>query len=140
MRGDRRRRGRRVDRVADRWAETRRSALDAHGRAARRAGLAARGGRALPAEIGRLAGVRIRVVPIARAWGTDISSVHTPLHAALDAAVRFDTGAFHRAGGAAGPRRVGGPRTRLCFLVLEDPLTVALGREPVRVTAPCSAT
>jgi 4-methylaminobutanoate oxidase (formaldehyde-forming) len=69
-----------------------------------------------------------------RVWGTDITPETTPDEAGLQFAVRIDKeGGFigHDALVAAG--EAGGPAQRLRCLVLDDPLSVCLGTEPVRV-------
>jgi len=65
-----------------------------------------------------------------RVWGSDITPDVSPDEAGLSFAVRMDKpGGFlgHEALAAATPQR------RLRCLVLDDPLTVCLGNEPVRV-------
>ncbi len=62
-----------------------------------------------------------------RVWGADITPDDTPYEAALGFAVKLDK-AF--TGRDALDER---PARRLCCLVLEDPRSVALGNEPVRV-------
>jgi len=66
-----------------------------------------------------------------RVWGSDVTSADTPFEAGLGFAVRMDkeVGFVGReALFAAGP-----PRRRLACLVLDEPRTVVLGSEPVRV-------
>src|SRR6185503_10862134 len=68
-----------------------------------------------------------------RVWSSDITPEDTPYQAGLGFAVRLN-----KAGGfigrdalvAAGPE----PDRRLCCLVLDEPLMVALGNEPIRVS------
>jgi 4-methylaminobutanoate oxidase (formaldehyde-forming) len=67
-----------------------------------------------------------------RAWSSDITPEETPYEAGLAFAVALDKGDFigHHALVAA---RAAGPQKRLRCLVLDDPRSVALGNEPVRV-------
>ncbi len=63
-----------------------------------------------------------------RVWGADITPDETPHEAGLGFCVKDDKefiGSEALAGAA--------PRTKLCCLVLEDPRSVALGNEPVRL-------
>jgi 4-methylaminobutanoate oxidase (formaldehyde-forming) len=62
-----------------------------------------------------------------RVWGADITPDDTPYEAGLGFCVKPDKEFVGRAALRAGPER------RLCCLVLEDPRSVALGNEPVRV-------
>ncbi len=62
-----------------------------------------------------------------RAWGSDITSETDPYSAGLGFAVRTDKTYLGR---GALPAAAGGAQ-RLCCLVLGDPLSVALGNEPV---------
>jgi glycine cleavage system aminomethyltransferase T/glycine/D-amino acid oxidase-like deaminating enzyme len=61
-----------------------------------------------------------------RVWGADITPDDTPLEAGLQFCVRDG-------GGFIGADALGEPRRRLRCLVLEDPRSVALGNEPVRI-------
>ena len=61
-----------------------------------------------------------------RVWAADITPDETPLEAGLDFCVRADQSFI-------GSDALGAPRKRLRCLVLEDPRSVALGNEPVRV-------
>jgi glycine cleavage system aminomethyltransferase T/glycine/D-amino acid oxidase-like deaminating enzyme len=66
-----------------------------------------------------------------RAWGADITPDETPDEGGVGFCVKLD-----KPGGFIGRdalREAGEPRTRLACLVLEDPRSVALGNEPVRV-------
>ncbi|HUG29933.1 MAG TPA: FAD-dependent oxidoreductase [Candidatus Limnocylindria bacterium] len=67
-----------------------------------------------------------------RVWSSDITPEETPYEAGLGFAVKPDKGEFigREALEAA---RLDGPRKRLRCLVLDDPRSVALGNEPVRV-------
>ena len=64
-----------------------------------------------------------------RVWGADISPDDTPYEAGLDFAVKLDKEFLGR-DALAGARE---PERRLACLVLDDPRSVALGSEPVRV-------
>jgi glycine cleavage system aminomethyltransferase T/glycine/D-amino acid oxidase-like deaminating enzyme len=61
-----------------------------------------------------------------RLWAADITPDETPLEAGLDFCVRDDRSFV-------GAEALGEPERRLRCLVLEDPRSVALGNEPVRV-------
>ncbi len=67
-----------------------------------------------------------------RAWGSDIGPGTTPDEAGLAFAVRAG-GGYAGADALAARRAAGPPPRRLRALVLDDPRTVALGGEPVRV-------
>ncbi len=67
-----------------------------------------------------------------RVWGADIDAVTTPDEAGLSFAVAWDTDFVGRDALQA-VRDAGGPETRLRCLVLDDPLAVCLGNEPVRL-------
>ena len=72
-----------------------------------------------------------------RVWGSDITPETTPDEAGLTFAVRVDKPFLGRAALIAA-RDAGGPARRLRCLVLDDPGTVCLGTEPVRVgCTPC---
>jgi 4-methylaminobutanoate oxidase (formaldehyde-forming) len=66
-----------------------------------------------------------------RVWGSDITPDVTPYEGGVGFAVRpeKEAGFVGRDALAA----AGEPRSRLCCLTLDDPLSVALGNEPVRV-------
>jgi 4-methylaminobutanoate oxidase (formaldehyde-forming) len=65
-----------------------------------------------------------------RVWGADITPEQTPYEAGLGFAVKLDKGDFiGRDALAAGEEH----RDRLCCLTLDDPRSIALGSEPVRV-------
>ena len=70
-----------------------------------------------------------------RVWGADITPDEHPLQAGLDFAVKFDKGEFigREALLRARDGREGRDRKRLCCLVLDDPRSVALSNEPVRI-------
>jgi len=65
-----------------------------------------------------------------RVWGSDISPEDTPFEAGLEFAVKLDKGDFI---GRDALLDAGEPTRRLACLVLDDPRSVALGSEPVRV-------
>jgi glycine cleavage system aminomethyltransferase T/glycine/D-amino acid oxidase-like deaminating enzyme len=72
-----------------------------------------------------------------RVWGSDITPETTPDEAGLSFAVRIETDFLGRDALLAA-RAAGGPVRRLRCLVLDDPRTVCLGTEPVRVDGrPC---
>jgi 4-methylaminobutanoate oxidase (formaldehyde-forming) len=62
-----------------------------------------------------------------RVWGADITPDETPDEAGLGFCVKLDKEFIGREALEAAQ-----PKTKLCCLVLEDPLSVALGNEPVR--------
>ena len=67
-----------------------------------------------------------------RVWGADITPDETPYEGGVGFCVKLDKDGF--VGKEALERAKGeGPRTRLCCLTLEDPHSIALGNEPVRV-------
>jgi glycine cleavage system aminomethyltransferase T/glycine/D-amino acid oxidase-like deaminating enzyme len=69
-----------------------------------------------------------------RAWGTDLTPDETPDEAGVAFAVRSgEDGAFVGRDALLAARREGPPKRRLACLVLDDPRSVALGEEPVRV-------
>jgi 4-methylaminobutanoate oxidase (formaldehyde-forming) len=65
-----------------------------------------------------------------RVWGSDITPEDTPFEAGLGFAVKVDKGDFS---GRDALLAADGPTRRLACLVLDDPRSVALGSEPVRV-------
>ncbi|MEX0816833.1 MAG: FAD-dependent oxidoreductase [Gaiellales bacterium] len=65
-----------------------------------------------------------------RVWGADITPEETPYEAGLELAVKLDKGDFIGREALLGKER---PERKLACLVLEDPRSVALGSEPVRV-------
>jgi len=65
-----------------------------------------------------------------RVWGSDISPEDTPYEAGLGFAVKPDKGDFI---GRDALLDAGEPTRRLACLVLDDPRSVALGSEPVRI-------
>src|SRR5262249_20702940 len=68
-----------------------------------------------------------------RAWGADITPDESPFQAGLGFAVKVDKPAPFIGRDAAWIARERPPATRLSCLVLDDPRSVALGSEPVRV-------
>ncbi|SEM09676.1 Glycine cleavage system T protein (aminomethyltransferase) [Blastococcus sp. DSM 46786] len=78
---------------------------------------------------GRRAFDSLRLEKGYRAWGTDMTAEHDPVEAGLSFAVRQDKGDF--VGKEALERR--SHDRRLACLLLDDPATTVLGREPVRV-------
>jgi 4-methylaminobutanoate oxidase (formaldehyde-forming) len=67
-----------------------------------------------------------------RVWSSDITPDETPYEAGLGFAVALEEGDFIGRD-ALVAARAAGPRKRLRCLVLDDPLSVCLGNEPVRV-------
>ncbi len=68
-----------------------------------------------------------------RAWSSDITPEETPYEAGLGFAVALDKGVDFIGRDALVAARAAGPPKRLRCLVLDDPRSVALGNEPVRV-------
>ncbi len=68
-----------------------------------------------------------------RVWSSDITPDETPYEAGLGFAVRLDKGVDFIGREALVAARAAGPRKRLRCLVLDDPRSIALGNEPVRV-------
>jgi 4-methylaminobutanoate oxidase (formaldehyde-forming) len=68
-----------------------------------------------------------------RVWSSDITPEETPFEAGLGFAVRLDKGVDFIGRDALVAAKAAGPRKRLRCLVLDDPSSVALGNEPVRV-------
>jgi 4-methylaminobutanoate oxidase (formaldehyde-forming) len=68
-----------------------------------------------------------------RAWGADLTPDETPDEAGVAFAVRDGDDDFIGREALLASRRAGGPSRRLACLVLDDPRSVALGEEPVRV-------
>jgi 4-methylaminobutanoate oxidase (formaldehyde-forming) len=91
--------------------------------AGRRKGMVAGGYRAIDA---------LRLEKGYRAWAADITPEETPYEAGLAFAIRLDKGDF-LGRDALVAAKAAGPRKRLRCLVLEDPRSVCLGNEPVRV-------
>jgi glycine cleavage system aminomethyltransferase T len=70
----------------------------------------------------------LRVEKGYRVWGADITPDETPFEAGLGFAVKMDKSFVGREA-----LREATPRNKLCCITLEDPRSVALGNEPVRV-------
>ncbi|MBI2776589.1 MAG: FAD-dependent oxidoreductase [Chloroflexi bacterium] len=68
-----------------------------------------------------------------RVWSSDITPDETPFEAGLGFAVKLDKGVDFIGREALVAAKAAGPRKRLRCLVLDDPRSVALGNEPVRV-------
>jgi 4-methylaminobutanoate oxidase (formaldehyde-forming) len=68
-----------------------------------------------------------------RVWSSDITPEESPFEAGLGFAVKLDKGVDFSGREALLALKAAGPRKRLRCLVLDDPLSVALGNEPVRV-------
>jgi len=92
--------------------------------AGREHGLVAAGYRAIDA---------LRLEKGYRVWSSDITTEETPYEAGLGFAVRLDKGVDFVGREALVAAKAAGPRKRLRCLVLDDPRSVALGNEPVRV-------
>jgi 4-methylaminobutanoate oxidase (formaldehyde-forming) len=67
-----------------------------------------------------------------RVWGADITPDETPYEGGVGFCVKLDKGEF-MGSAAVGAAHEAGPRQRLACIVLEDPRSIALGNEPVRV-------
>jgi glycine cleavage system aminomethyltransferase T len=70
----------------------------------------------------------LRVEKGYRVWGADITPDETPFEAGLGFAVKMDKSFLGREA-----LQEATPRKKLCCITLEDPRSVALGNEPVRV-------
>jgi len=68
-----------------------------------------------------------------RVWSTDITPEDNPDQAGLGFAVRMNKAVPFIGREALVAARAAGPDRRLCCLVLDEPLAVALGNEPIRV-------
>jgi 4-methylaminobutanoate oxidase (formaldehyde-forming) len=68
-----------------------------------------------------------------RVWSSDITPEETPYQAGLGFAVAIDKDVPFIGRDALLVARAAGPRRRLRCLILDDPLAVALGNEPVRI-------
>jgi 4-methylaminobutanoate oxidase (formaldehyde-forming) len=68
-----------------------------------------------------------------RAWGSDITADESPFQAGLGFAVKLDKPMPFVGRDAAWIHRERPPATRLACVVLDDPRSIALGSEPVRV-------
>jgi 4-methylaminobutanoate oxidase (formaldehyde-forming) len=67
-----------------------------------------------------------------RVWGSDIGPENNPYEAGLGFTVKLDKGNFIGRDALLKAREAQ-PETRLACLVLDDPRSVALGSEPVRI-------
>ncbi|MGH2474534.1 MAG: glycine cleavage T C-terminal barrel domain-containing protein, partial [Candidatus Limnocylindrales bacterium] len=68
-----------------------------------------------------------------RVWSSDVTPDETPYEAGLGFAVALDKAVPSQAHDALVAARADGPRKRLRCLVIDDPSSVALGNEPVRI-------
>jgi glycine cleavage system aminomethyltransferase T/glycine/D-amino acid oxidase-like deaminating enzyme len=68
-----------------------------------------------------------------RVWGADITPDETPYEGGVGFCVKLDKDGGFIGREALVEAKERGPGTRLCCLLLEDPRSVALGNEPVRV-------
>ena len=68
-----------------------------------------------------------------RVWSSDITPEETPYEAGLGFAVRLNKDGGFIGRDALVAAKEAGPRKRLACLVIDDPRSVALGNEPVRV-------
>jgi glycine cleavage system aminomethyltransferase T/glycine/D-amino acid oxidase-like deaminating enzyme len=68
-----------------------------------------------------------------RVWGADITPDETPYEGGLGFCVKLDKEGGFIGREALVEAKEAGPRTKLCCLLLEDPRSVALGNEPVRI-------
>jgi 4-methylaminobutanoate oxidase (formaldehyde-forming) len=92
--------------------------------AGREHGLVAAGYRAIDA---------LRLEKGYRVWSSDITPDETPFEAGLGFAVALDKETEFIGRDALVAAKAAGPRTRLRCLVLDDPRSVCLGNEPVRI-------
>jgi glycine cleavage system aminomethyltransferase T/glycine/D-amino acid oxidase-like deaminating enzyme len=79
---------------------------------------------------GRSAFNSLRLEKGYRAWGTDMTDEHTPYEAGVGFAVRLDNGEFT---GKPAMESLNDPMRKLTPLLLDDPASVVLGKEPVYV-------
>jgi 4-methylaminobutanoate oxidase (formaldehyde-forming) len=68
-----------------------------------------------------------------RVWAADITPDETPYEGGVGFCVKLDKDGGFIGRDALARAHEEGPRTRLCCVVLEDPRSVALGNEPVRI-------
>jgi 4-methylaminobutanoate oxidase (formaldehyde-forming) len=68
-----------------------------------------------------------------RVWGADITPDETPYEGGVGFCVKLDKEGGFIGRDALAEAKERGPQTRLCCLLLDDPRSVALGNEPVRV-------
>ena len=71
-----------------------------------------------------------------RVWGAELDPAHTPYEAGLGFCVRLDKPGGFLGREALVEQKESGVRQKLVALVLDDRTQVALGNEPVRITAP----
>ncbi len=68
-----------------------------------------------------------------RVWGADVTPDETPYEAGLGFCVKLDKPGGFIGRDALAAAKEAGPRTRLACIVLDDPRSVCLGNEPVRI-------
>jgi 4-methylaminobutanoate oxidase (formaldehyde-forming) len=68
-----------------------------------------------------------------RVWGADVTPDETPYEGGVGFCVKLDKDGGFVGREALSDAKERGPRNRLCCLVLDDPRSIALGNEPVRV-------
>jgi 4-methylaminobutanoate oxidase (formaldehyde-forming) len=68
-----------------------------------------------------------------RVWGADITPDETPYEGGVGFCAKLDKEGGFLGRDALVEAKQAGPRTRLCCLTLEDPRSIALGNEPVRI-------
>jgi 4-methylaminobutanoate oxidase (formaldehyde-forming) len=68
-----------------------------------------------------------------RVWGADITPDETPYEGGVGFCVKLDKEGGFIGRDALAEAKEAGPRTQLCCIALEDPHSIALGNEPVRV-------
>jgi 4-methylaminobutanoate oxidase (formaldehyde-forming) len=68
-----------------------------------------------------------------RVWGADITPEETPYEGGVGFCVKLDKEGGFVGRDALVEAKERGPRSRLCCIVLEDPRSIALGNEPVRI-------
>jgi glycine cleavage system aminomethyltransferase T/glycine/D-amino acid oxidase-like deaminating enzyme len=68
-----------------------------------------------------------------RVWGSDITPDENPYEGGVGFCVKLDKDGGFVGRDAVAAAKERGPRSRLCCLTLEDPRSIALGNEPVRV-------
>jgi glycine cleavage system aminomethyltransferase T len=68
-----------------------------------------------------------------RVWGADITPDETPYEGGVGFCVKLDKESGFIGRDALAKAKEEGPRTKLCCITLEDPHSVALGNEPVRI-------
>jgi 4-methylaminobutanoate oxidase (formaldehyde-forming) len=68
-----------------------------------------------------------------RVWGADITPDETPYEGGVGFCVKLEKEGGFIGREALAEAKENGPRTKLCCLLLDDPRSVALGNEPVRI-------